>query len=376
MPAPVECWLRLYSVPGIGPVRLKQWLSRCSLAQLAANSVDDWRRLGWSERQCAFWQQESLQWVAHALAWRDASSSHHILTPDSPAYPPLLQQLPDAPVVLFIQGSPEVLLRPQLAMVGSRDCTPYGKQWGHYFAAELARSGMVITSGLALGIDACCHQAALEVSGLTVAVLGSGLQKLYPRQHQRLAQQIVAQQGALVSEFFPWQAARPEHFPRRNRIISGLAVGLLVVEATEGSGSLISARYALDQGREVFALPGAIGSGASRGCHQLIQQGAWLVESPADIQEQLGSLLCWVNEQQTELIASTEAQQLPFAKLLATVTEEVTPVDVVAERAGQPVAEVLIQLLELELAGWIAAVPGGYVRIRRTGHVRRIDVPI
>lgn len=376
MPTPVECWLRLYSVPGIGPVRLKKWLSRFSLAQLAAHSVADWRTLGWSERQCAFWQQESHQWVAQALHWRDASPTHHILTLDDPAYPPLLQQLPDAPAVLFIQGMPEVLLRPQLAMVGSRHCTPYGRQWGHYFAAELARSGMVITSGLALGIDACCHQAALEVAGLTVAVLGSGLQKLYPRQHQTLARQIVAQQGALVSEFFPWQVARPENFPRRNRIISGLAVGLLVVEAAEGSGSLISARYALEQGREVFALPGAIGSGASRGCHQLIRQGAWLVESPADIQEQLGTLVCWVNEQQTELIASTEAQQLPFAEVLATVTEEVTPVDVVAERAGQPVADVLIQLLELELAGWIAAVPGGYVRIRRTGHVRRIDVPI
>ncbi|MGL6297356.1 MAG: DNA-processing protein DprA [Plesiomonas sp.] len=368
MPNHLDTWLRLYSVPGMGPVRIQQLLSQYSIDDLPLFDSLAWQNIGWSNSQIQHWFQQSLVIAERCKYWADAPDCH-IITFDSPFYPSLLKEISAPPPVLFVQGSPHVLMRPQLAMVGSRHCTAYGQQWASYFASEFARAGIVVTSGLALGIDAFCHKAVLEAKGATVAVLGSGLQKLYPAQHASLAARICAQGGAVISEFFPQQAARPEYFPRRNRIISGLSVGLLVVEATESSGSLISARYALEQGREVFALPGAVGQGASKGCHQLIKQGAWLVETPSDVLEQLSSLICWVNEQQQELNDDPVVEQLPFAEVLATVTEEVTPVDVVAERTGQSVSDVLVKLLELELTGWITAVPGGYVRIRRTGHV-------
>jgi len=224
-------------------------------------------------------------------------------------------------------------------------------------------------------------------------VLGSGLGNLYPRQNSALADDIVQQGGALVSELPIAAPPLREHFPRRNRIISGLSVGVLIIEASLRSGSLITARYALEQGREVFALPGPLGTSTSEGTHWLIQQGAYLVTEPQDIAEHIGSGLTWIAPKKSnirqksvspsakkaveEIICVEDAElELPFADVLANVGYEVTPIDVVAERAGQPVPEVVAKLLDLELAGWIAAVSGGYVRIGRAGHVRRINVLI
>ncbi|PSU52277.1 DNA-protecting protein DprA, partial [Photobacterium aphoticum] len=215
------------------------------------------------------------------------------------------------------------------------------------------------------GIDGQAHYGALKNGGATVAVLGSGLNRIYPAKHRDLAAAIV-EQGALVSEFWPDEAPRPQNFPRRNRVISGLSVGVLVVEAAQKSGSLVTARYALEQGREVFALPGPIRFAGSRGCHALIKNGAKLVETPVDIFEEVGALTdCVKNSHSGLRDEQPENEKLPFPALLANVGSEATPVDVVAERSRQPVHEVMMQLLELELQGLVTSVPGGYIRTRR-----------
>jgi DNA processing protein len=344
-----------------------------------------------AEQVNAFFQRDpqqlraSLRWLEH--------ESHYLVPITDHRYPMMLKQIASAPLVLFVEGNLSALATPQLAMVGSRKYTEYGEQWASYFSAGLVRSGFTITSGLALGIDGICHEAALDSGGTTIAVLGSGLARIHPRRHEHLACRILEQGGALVSELEVSAAAIPANFPRRNRIISGMSVGVLVVEASLRSGSLITARYALEQDREVFALPGPIDSVTSEGTHWLIKQGAYLVTEPNDVAEQIGSGLTWIpttsSSEQADFIpqrnksisdeiicAEDDEVELPFTDVLANVEYEVTPVDVVAERAGQPVPEVVGKLLELELAGWIAAVPGGYVRIRRAGHVRRTNVLI
>lgn len=312
--------------------------------------------------------------IERALNWLE-QPGHRLLTADMTLYPPLLRTIDWFPGALLIAGNVDALTTPQLAVVGSRAHSWYGEHWGRYFCEILANLGMTITSGLALGIDGVAHRAALNMKGTTIAVLGSGLEQLYPKRHKRLADEIVAKGGALVSEFplnmKPW----PSNFPRRNRIISGLSHGVLVVEATQRSGSLVTARCALEQGREIFALPGPIGNPGASGPHWLIQQGATLVTSPEEILTYLQSDLQWLSSLDVANYSPNEEEgALPFPELLANVGDEVTPVDVVAERAGQPVPETVTQLLELELAGWIAAVPGGYVRLRRAGHVRRTNV--
>jgi len=248
-------------------------------------------------------------------------------------------------------------------MVGTRNPTPGGQDAAAGLSRELAQSGLAITSGLALGIGGICHRAALQVKGRTLAVLGAGLEQLYPRRHQALAEAIRDQGGALVSEFWPQVPPRPEHFPRRNRIISGLSLGTVVVEAAEQSGSLITARYALEQGREVFAVPGSIHNPQARGCHRLIQQGAKLVGCAADILEELHPLARFVATPAS--LESKVASDLPFSALLDNVGYETTAIDRIVQGSGLPVPEVMTQLIELELAGWIASVPGGYVRARR-----------
>ncbi len=334
-------------------------------------------RAGLTTRQIAQFTGFSADALAASFAWLERPE-HYLLTADSPRYPEQLRAIDGFPVALFVAGNIELLASSQLAVVGSRNLSLYGERWGRLFCEQLAAAGLTITSGMALGIDAVAHRAALAVEGHTVAVLGNGLEETYPKRHRQLAGTILAMGGALISEFPLATAPWPGNFPRRNRIISGLSRGVLVVEATERSGSLVTARHALEQGREVFALPGPLGNPGSEGPHWLIKQGAALVSHPSDILEYLASELHWIPPPHKSLIYSRDegAHTLPFPELLANVGDEVTPVDVVAERAGQPVPETVAQLLELELAGWIAAVPGGYVRLRRASHVRRTNVLI
>ena len=313
--------------------------------------------------------------LERSLKWLEMPGNH-LLTANHPFYPPLLRTIPDYPGALCVKGNLATLNTVQLAVVGSRAPSWYGERWGKILCEQLSQSGFTITSGLACGIDGVAHHAALSAKGRSVAVLGNGLFSVYPRRHQALAMQIIESDGAIVSEFPLSAPPRPANFPRRNRIISGLSQGVLVVEAAVRSGSLVTARCALEQGREVFALPGPIGNPGCEGPHWLIKQGATPVTEVGDILENLQHGLQWLKEDPEKRHYSSDQGKvaLPFPKLLANVGDEVTPVDVVAERAGQPVPVTVAQLLELELAGWIAAVPGGYVRLRRASHVRRTDV--
>ena len=367
-----EIWLRLMAVASLNG---KQMLNAVKhLQQHPCEPALALAAVPLSASQILQFLSVGMTDIERALNWLERPD-RCLLTADMPLYPALLRTIDWFPGALMIAGNVDALTTPQLAVVGSRAHSWYGEHWGRYFCEILASLGMTITSGLALGIDGVAHRAALNMKGTTIAVLGSGLEQLYPKRHKRLADEIVANGGALVSEFplnmKPWQS----NFPRRNRIISGLSHGVLVVEATQRSGSLVTARCALEQGREVFALPGPIGNPGTSGPHWLIQQGATLVTSPEEILTYLQSDLQWLSSLNVANYSPNEEESaLPFPELLANVGDEVTPVDVVAERAGQPVPVTVTQLLELELAGWIAAVPGGYVRLRRAGHVRRTNV--
>ncbi|OSN03603.1 DNA processing protein DprA [Lonsdalea britannica] len=370
-----EVWLRLASVSRLGARKIALLVSQ--LMQADGISSAFLQHLGLSESQVQqFYDYEPAK-VAAVLGWLE-HPSHSVVFFGTSEYPFLLGNISSPPPMLYVIGDIKLLGSPQIAMVGSRNHSTYGEQWGRFFAQEFSLSQLTITSGLAIGIDGIAHQAALDTRGRTIAVLGSGLNHRYPRRHLPLAESIIEQGGALVSEFELDTRPLPINFPRRNRIISGLSQGVLVVEASRRSGSLVTARYALEQNREVFALPGPIGNAMTEGTHWLIQQGAYLVTHPKDIIEQLGSDLHWLTgstDGDKAIICSQEREvELPFADVLANVGDEVTPVDVVAERAGQPVPEVVSKLLDLELAGWIAAVPGGYVRLRRASHVRRTHV--
>lgn len=368
-----EIWLRLINT---GSLCGDQMLAAAARLHMQAR-IDDAvvRDAGLSTKQVQRFFVLNENELQRNLAWLE-QPENHLLTADDPRYPPLLRTIPDYPGALFVKGNPEALNSVQLAVVGSRAPSWYGERWGKILCEQLSQSGFTITSGLACGIDGIAHHAALSAKGRSVAVLGNGLFSIYPRRHQALAARLIESEGAIVSEFPlsapPW----PANFPRRNRIISGLSLGVLVVEAALRSGSLVTARYALEHGREVFALPGPIGNPGCEGPHWLIKQGATPVTDAGDILENLRYGLHWLTDEPEKRHFSSDQENvaLPFPSLLANVGDEVTPVDVVAERAGQPVPVTVAQLLELELAGWIAAVPGGYVRLRRASHVRRTDV--
>jgi DNA processing protein len=296
--------------------------------------------------------------VASDLRWLDASGA--VLLPATAAdYPPLLRGSPDAPAILYVRGDVQVLSEPQIAMVGSRNPTAGGRATARKFAAFFARAGITITSGLALGIDAACHEGALAGGGATVAVLGCGLDNLYPREHQALAERIVGS-GALVSEFPPGSAPLPAYFPQRNRIIAGLSHGTLVVEAAQRSGSLITARLAGVAGREVFAIPGSIHNPVAKGCHQLIRQGAKLTECPEDV-------LCELNISLTAQLVAAAPGELAAAPtldkeykiLLDALAFEPASVDSLIERTGMNSESIASMLLILELDGHVAPHPGG-----------------
>ncbi|WP_437889926.1 DNA-protecting protein DprA [Phytobacter sp. V91] len=368
-----EIWLRLIYINtlyGDAMVRVAQ-----SLAKLQSIDFEALSECGLTARQARRFLAMKPQDVEASLCWLD-DPHHHLIISSDARYPPQLRAISDYPGALFVKGDPAILANYQLAVVGSRMPTWYGERWGRLFCEQLAQSGFIITSGLALGIDSVAHRGALAVNGKTVAVLGNGLLTLYPKRNASLAARIVSSGGALVSEFALHTLPFAANFPRRNRIISGLSRGVLVIEAALRSGSLVTARCALDQGRDVFALPGPIGSPGSEGPHWLIQQGAFIAASPETVLENMQYDFPALQKRDEKTIYSPDQEEvaLPFPELLANVGDEVTPVDVVAERAGQPVPVTVAQLLELELAGWIAAVPGGYVRLRRASHVRRTNV--
>jgi DNA processing protein len=357
----LRAWLILSFTPQLGGQSLTRLLTIDSPINLLSSSQERWQLMGLKPKQIDFLKAHSHAEVDECLEWIQAPN-HHIVTLLDAHYPPLLKEVASPPTILFVKGDVRALCAPQIAMVGSRNASIEGLQTARSFAKDLAANGLVVTSGLALGVDGHAHDGALEGGGQTVAVLGSGLESIYPARHRKLSQRII-EQGALVSEFRPNAKPRPEHFPRRNRIISGLSVGVFVVEAAERSGSLITARYAAEQNRDVFALPGSIHNPHARGSNALLKSGACLVQSSDDILQEVQNLVSWSFSQQTSIFSKEASQEeLPFPELMANVGLEATPVDILAERTHIPVHEVMMQLLELELSGYVVAVPGGYIR--------------
>ncbi len=380
----LKAWVILASLPGLGPVSQRQLLHRFGSPEAVLSApARQLSGLGLRAAQISALRPETRQ-SADFLHYLDRVNhwlqhpQHHLLSPDHRHYPPLLGCTDSAPLLLFVAGDPEVLSLPQIAIVGSRNASRQGLETAHQFARYLSLSGFVPTSGLALGVDGEAHAGALSGLGLTVAVMGTGIDVIYPRRHAQLAQQIVAAGGALVSEFPLGSAPRPACFPRRNRIISGLSRGVLVVEAAPGSGSLITARLALEQGREVFAIPGSIHSPQSKGCHLLIREGAKLVECAADIFEELGAMLApFAPEDRSgsdiQLLSTKKTGQtclelLPGLNdlqknLLQATDYSCTTLDQLVVRSGIAIEEIQALMLELELEGRVESVAGGYQRL-------------
>jgi DNA processing protein len=359
-------WLALYTVSDCGFATIMRLLNVFATpAALLAASCEALRSAGVTEPLMSALQAPNWKQLERCLRWRD-KKGRDILHWRDPRYPRLLREIASPPLILFIEGDTSILQNPQVAMVGARQATPTGLETAYGLANELAQHGFVITSGLARGIDGASHKGCLSLAGKTIAVLGSGLANVYPSCHQRLAQQIVEKGGALVSEFFPDSPPKAEHFPRRNRIISGMSLGVVVVEAALRSGSLITVRYALEQGREVFAVPGSIRSPLSQGCHALLKQGATLIESSYDILLEL-SCSPLIELAKDELSMRDRSDSKPKLdsediKLVECLGFETTTIDNLVKRTGLTVDRLLGRLALLELQGYISAVPGGYAR--------------
>ncbi|MEM8815319.1 MAG: DNA-processing protein DprA [Pseudomonadota bacterium] len=293
----------------------------------------------------------------------------HLLCMEDPAYPALLRDVRDPPLVLYVKGSIDLLALPSLAIVGSRNPTRGGVNNARDFAAHLGKLGFTITSGLAEGIDATAHEAALDSGAKSIAVLGTGIDRVYPAGHRELAHRI-AEAGALVSEYPLGTPPRRQHFPERNRIITGLCLGVLVVEAASRSGSLISARLAAEQGREVFAIPGSIHNALARGCHKLIRQGAKLVETANDIVSELEPLVTSLHGElgaDSPRTMAAEERNEAHDNLLNTIGHDPVGIDELLEQSGLTIDELSSMLLILELEGKIERLAGGqYARLGKT----------
>ncbi|WP_420467149.1 DNA-processing protein DprA [Panacagrimonas sp.] len=363
-PEELRGWLRLIRSPGLGAKALLALIERFGSAAAAVDAGrGGWKSCGvgvesWDAQQALDGEriERDLQWCLQERCG--------LLTCADARYPARLREIAHFPPALFWRGDPDLLALPQLAVVGSRNATPQGVESADGFAAELTRRGLVVTSGLALGIDAAAHRGALRAQGLTVAVCATGLDRVYPAAHRELAQQIEGS-GLLISEFPPGTSPRPEHFPRRNRLISGLSLGVLVVEAARESGSLITARLAAEQGREVFAIPGSIHNVMARGCHQLIRQGAKLVETVDDILEEIGDQVgAWLRDA-VPVPARSGSAPHRLQAVLDALGDKPSAIDELVDRLDMGVEDLNAALLELELEGLVASAGGG--RVMRLG---------
>lgn len=367
----LRAWLIALRTPGLGPGGLRERLDAVGgdiaavLARLRRHSAP----LGEPARACL--QQPDETQLTADLAWL-AQPGHRLLRCTEADFPSQLENIPQPPAALFVAGDASLLLYPQVAIVGARSASAAGLAHARAFARELALAGFAITSGMADGIDGAAHTAALEVGAPTLAVIGTGPDRVYPRKHHALARRIAAG-GALISEFPPGTAARADHFPRRNRLISGLSLGTLVIEAGLRSGSLITARLAGEQGREVFALPGSIHNPLARGCHRLIRDGARLVEGAAEIVETLapaarmlgGELAARLQSDNgsdvfspglVENVGGVETQA--SQGLLAELGHDPATLDELVQRTGQSAAVLSSTLLMLELEARVESLPG------------------
>jgi DNA processing protein len=375
----LRAWLIALRTPGLGPSGLRERLDVANgdigavLAQLQRCSTP------FGEQAQAWLAQPDEARLAADLAWL-AEPNHRLLRCIEADFPPQLANIPQPPAALFVAGDASLLLYPQLAIVGARSASTAGLAHARAFAHALAEAGFAITSGMADGIDGAAHAAALDAGVGTLAVIGTGPDRVYPRKHHALARRIAAH-GVLISEFPPGTPARADHFPRRNRIIAGLSLGTLVIEAGLRSGSLITARLAGEQGREVFALPGSIHNPLARGCHRLIREGARLVENAAEIIETLAPAARMLGaELAARLLAETDKEAVEqsvekpatngsgrpsrwledpeYRQLLVELGHEPATLDELVQRTGQSAAAVSSMLLMLELEARIESLPG------------------
>jgi len=360
-----RAWLVLLRTPGLGSGILRQWLLAHDRRIEAVLAHAPRRAAALGADAVAWLAQPDEALIAADLAWL-AQPGHRLLCCTEADFPPLLEAIPSPPAALFVSGDAGLLLFPQVAIVGSRGATAAGLAQARAFARELALAGFVVTSGMADGIDGAAHLGALNAGRPTVAVVGTGLDRVYPSKHLALAHRIAAE-GALVSEFPLGTPPLAGNFPRRNRILSGLALGTLVVEADVESGSLITARLAGEQGREVFALPGSVHNPLSRGCHQLIRDGARLVETAAEVAQVLAPQARALG---AELAARLQAEggaqpaqdgwsgDPEYGQLLAALGHDPASLDELAGRTGQSAAALSSMLLMLELEGVVGSLPG------------------
>jgi len=347
--AELAAWLKLSLVQGLGGQSLRRLLAAFGLPQqVLAAGRGALERIVSAEIAGRIRSDLDAPAVDAAMEWA-AEDGHAVLTLADSDYPQALLATPDPPALLYLHGRCELLARPGLAVVGSRNATPQGISNAEQFARAFSAAGLTIVSGLALGIDAAAHRGGLEEAGSTIAVFGTGADILYPQRNRALGERI-AREGLIVSEFPLGTPPYGGNFPRRNRVISGLARGCLVVEATLASGSLITARLAAEQGREVFALPGSIHSPHAKGCHALIKQGAKLVESAQDLLQELG-----MNGLATPPAATAPA----VSGFLAHLGYDPCDIDTLCARSGLTADAVSAMLLQLELEGKVAGLPGG-----------------
>jgi DNA processing protein len=366
--AELRDWLIALRTPGLGPGGLRE--------RLAASDGRIGQVVKQLQRQASSLDADAQSWLqqpdearlAADLAWL-GEPGHCLLRCTEADFPPQLETIPQPPAALFIAGDASLLLRPQVAIVGARSASVAGRNTARAFARHLALAGFVVTSGLADGIDGAAHEAALEAGQPTIAVIGTGPDLVYPRKHRELSARVAAQ-GALVSEFPPGTAARADHFPRRNRIIAGLSLGTLVIEAGLQSGSLITARLAGEQGREVFAVPGSIHNPLARGCHRLIRDGARLVESASEVAETLvpaaralgAELALRLQEPSAEPIRRSSGgwrDDPQYQRLMDVLGHDPIALDELSARTGQSAGELSSMLLMLELEGCVEGLPGG-----------------
>lgn len=350
-------WLALHRAPLIGSRRFCAILAHFHSPRiLFETKAADLAALGLKEETIVYLCHPDWLAVEADLQWLSASG-HDCLTLHDPRYPALLREISDPPPLIFVKGDVSALSFRQIAVIGSRNPSPSGRRIAREIASGLVSAGFAVTSGLALGIDAAGHSGALEAGGVTIAVAATGLDRVYPYRHQNLAHEIIAQNGALVSEFPPGTGPKADHFPRRNRIISGLSLGTLVVEAAPRSGSLITARLAAEQGREVFAVPGSIYNPLSRGCNELIKNGAKLIQTVEDIVEEFEARLS-VQAYKPSFKTDSDDNQ-PHMELLKYIAYDPTSVDTLVAATGKTPEAIASMLLMLELQGHVASTPGG-----------------
>lgn len=362
----MRAWLRLIRAKGLRNAAALALLDRFGSAEaVCAANASQWLGAG-AERSKVLLPDDDDAAVLADLAWLAGGADRHLITLHDARYPEALKTITTPPLALFLRGDAALLPQPQLAMVGARSATPQGLENARGFAAELSRRGVLITSGLAIGVDGAAHAGALDAASPTIAVCGTGLDRIYPARHKALAQAILDGGGALVSEFPPGTAALAQNFPSRNRIISGLSLGVLVVEASRESGSLITARRAVEQGREVFAIPGSIHNLLAKGCHQLIREGAKLVESVDDVLLELAPKLgAWLREQvplasgPIPAARPAEGDEAATASVLRALSDAPQSVDTLIGLTGLTPEQVSTALLMLELDGRAGSAAGG-----------------